>query len=370
MERSEGRRRHVALWVTLAALVLAGAAAGYWFTVREPTAEATGANTGTGSTTQVTRQTLSATESWNGTLGHGAPFPVLASGAGTITRVAGQESEVTRGTELYRLDERPVIALYGTVPMYRDLASGDTGADVKELETNLSELGYDGFDVDDEFTWRTAIAVRAWQDDLGLARTGSVERSDVVFVPASGRVDTVTSAVGSSVTPGTAVLDITGSDQIASVEVDVADRDLVDMGTEVTVGLPGGREVAGTVSSATVTADESDQGGAGGAGGNDDGAGAADSITKVEVTVTEPVDDALLGSPVDVVVDVDERADVLAVPVTALLALAEGGYGLEVVAEDGSRSIVPVQTGLFADGRVEVTGDGIAEGTVVGVAGR
>jgi hypothetical protein len=58
------------------------------------------------------------------------------------------------------------------------------------------------------------------------------------------------------------------------------------------------------------------------------------------------------------------------VPVTALLALAEGGYGLEVVAEDGTTSTVPVDTGLFAEGKVEVSSPEIEEGTVVGVAGR
>ena len=57
----------------------------------------------------------------------------------------------------------------------------------------------------------------------------------------------------------------------------------------------------------------------------------------------------------------DERKDVLTVPVAALLALAEGGYGVEVV-DGGDRRIVAVETGLFAGGRVEVTGDGHRRG--------
>jgi hypothetical protein len=57
---------------------------------------------------------------------------------------------------------------------------------------------------------------------------------------------------------------------------------------------------------------------------------------------------------------------VLTVPVAALLALAEGGYGVQVVG-GGTTRIVAVQTGLFAGGRVEVTGDGLAEGQTVGV---
>ena len=58
----------------------------------------------------------------------------------------------------------------------------------------------------------------------------------------------------------------------------------------------------------------------------------------------------------------------LSVPIAALLARPEGGFALEVVA-GGMSSVVPVKTGLFAAGRVEVSGDGIAEGMRVGVPG-
>jgi multidrug efflux pump subunit AcrA (membrane-fusion protein) len=61
-----------------------------------------------------------------------------------------------------------------------------------------------------------------------------------------------------------------------------------------------------------------------------------------------------------------KRENVLTVPVAALLALAEGGYGVQAV--DGTATkIVPVETGLFAGGRVEVSGDGLREGMTVGV---
>ena len=61
-----------------------------------------------------------------------------------------------------------------------------------------------------------------------------------------------------------------------------------------------------------------------------------------------------------------QAEDVLTVPVGALLALAEGGYGLEIIEGSTSR-IIAVQTGLFADGQVEVTGQGLDEGTTVGM---
>jgi multidrug efflux system membrane fusion protein len=60
------------------------------------------------------------------------------------------------------------------------------------------------------------------------------------------------------------------------------------------------------------------------------------------------------------------RKNVLAVPVAALLALPNGGYGVQVVDGDATR-IVAVKTGMFAAGKVEVKGAGIKPGTTVGV---
>ena len=71
-------------------------------------------------------------------------------------------------------------------------------------------------------------------------------------------------------------------------------------------------------------------------------------------------------APVDVTLVSKTKENVLTVPIAALLALAEGGYGVQVV--DGQRTYyVAVETGLFAGGRVEVSGAGLAEGMVVGV---
>jgi hypothetical protein len=53
---------------------------------------------------------------------------------------------------------------------------------------------------------------------------------------------------------------------------------------------------------------------------------------------------------------------VLAVPVNALVARRGGGYGVELA---GSRRIVPVRAGMFADGYVAVSGGSIREGTRV-----
>ena len=60
----------------------------------------------------------------------------------------------------------------------------------------------------------------------------------------------------------------------------------------------------------------------------------------------------------------------LAVPVSALVALAGGGYAVEVVHGAGAtatRQLVAVRTGLFSATLVQVSGPGIAAGQRVEV---
>jgi hypothetical protein len=138
----------------------------------------------------VERGTISATDSWSGTLGHGTPLTVTAGTEGRrgeraeeqgtpaiVTRLVEQGETVKRGDELYRVNEQPVTLLRGAVPMYRDLGVGDTGVDVKQLEENLAELGYDRLTVDREYAESTAEVVRAWQDDIGAEQTATVARA-------------------------------------------------------------------------------------------------------------------------------------------------------------------------------------------------
>jgi len=360
------RRRRGLVWLALGGTILAAAGAGAWLWVSNTSTEPAPAAAGPVATATVERGTITATESFDGTLDRGKPFTVTSSGEGIITWLAEQGETVRRGDEVYRVNEQPVILLRGVVPMYRDLAPGASGADVKQLERNLAELGYDGFTVDNQSTSSTAGAVRAWQVDIGAQPTGVVLRADVVFLPERGQVDTLHVSVGDTISRGSPILDITGTDQVVSLEVDVDDRDLFEVDTKVTVLLPGEDEVAGTVSSTAVVEPAPEEGADGAAAG----AIEPEPIVQVEVALNEKAPEEFVGAPVEVIAAVDKRTVVLFVQVSALLALAEGGYGLEVVADDGTTSIVPVETGLFGQGKVEVNGATITEGTVVGVAGR
>jgi peptidoglycan hydrolase-like protein with peptidoglycan-binding domain len=361
LKPDEPRRRRGLLWLAVGAILIA-AGTGAWLWASNTSTEPAPTAAGPVATAVVERGTISATESFDGTLDHGAPFTVISGTEGTITRLADQGETVKRGDELYRVNEQPVTLLYGVVAMYRDLGPGASGADVKQLETNLAKLGYRGFAVDNWYASSTAAAVRAWQTDIGAAPTGTVARGHVVFLPEGRQVDTLRADVGDVVGPGTEILDITGTAQVVSLEADVDDLDLFEIRTRVTVLLPGGDEVTGTVSATAVVEALPEEGAEPTAG--------TDPIVQAEVALKKNVPEEFVGGPVDVVVAIDERTDVLLVPVNALLALTEGGYGLEVVGDDGNTSIVPVETGLFGEGMVEIRSADIAEGTVVGVAGR
>ena len=219
----------------------------------------------------------------------------------------------------------------------------------------LAALGYKGFTVDDEYTSATASAVRDWQEDLGLDETGTVDVGRVVFAPAPVRVSEVKAHLGD---PGSGtVLGYTGTDRGVTVKLDVSKQDLAKTGASAKVKLPDGTVVAGTVAAVGTVATQATE------------ANGQPGKTTIEVTVTV-ADQTKLGTydeaPVTVTLVSRQRKDVLVVPVAALLAQGDGGYGVQVVS--GSQvKLVPVKTGLFADGRVEISGDGIAAGTEVGM---
>lgn len=316
-------------------------------------------------TAEVVKTTLRDTVTIEGTLGYGDPVPVNGP-QGTVTWMAATGSTVKRGKPLFKVDEKPFVVLYGKLPLYRELAVDVEGEDVEQLEKNLQALGYDGFTVDEYFTDGTADAVAEWQDDLGLDDTGSVKPGDLLIVPSAVRVDEHTARVGSAAGQGE-VLSYTGVARRVVTELEVADQALAKKGRKVTVTVPGGKDVTGTITDVDTVASSADDS-SDTPEGEGDGSASDDAV--IEVTVSLPSNaklGGLDGGPVDVTFTSGTRKNVLAVPVAALLGLSEGGYGVEVV--DGSSTrVVAVDTGLFADGMVEVSGEGLEEGTTVGVA--
>ncbi len=360
--KPRGRRRLLRTGAALGVAVLvvaAGAAAALGFG-GTPESTPTRGNLPP-ATAQVTRQTLTETETVDGTLSYGEVTPVAARGAkGVILTWLPEEGAViSRGKPVYKVDDQSVVLLYGDLPVYQNLAPGVHGLDVKLLEQNLSVLGYGGFTVDDEYTGATADAVRQWQKDLGLDQTGAVRPDQVVV--AAGPIRVAERRLRAGDLASGQVLTYTGTTRVVTVNLDVDKQQLVRKGVGATVELPDGKRVDGTVESVGTVASKQN------AGGN--GLGAADAPVTVEVRVSVK-DQKTLGAfdeaPVDVLLRSDQREGVLTVPVNALAALAEGGYGVLVV-EGSTTRYLAIKTGMFADGRVEVSGDGLTEGMTVGV---
>ncbi|MEV4495170.1 peptidoglycan-binding protein [Micromonospora arborensis] len=352
------RLRTVALTVAIVVAAAAGVAAAVGFGGTDRGTAAAG--TTPPGTATVTRQTLTDAQNVDGELGYGTTRTATARFGATITGLPDTGTVVKRGGRLYAADDDPVLLLYGSLPAYRVLEPGVEGADVAQFERNLRALGHDGFTVDDEYTGSTADAVREWQEDLGLPETGRVELGRIVYADGAVRVESHQAATGDVTQPGQAVLTYTGTSRLVTVELDVDDQRLAKEGGAASVALPDGDPLAGKVESVQTVIEA----GSAGATGQ-----STEAETKIEVTVSVADPAKLAGydqASVEVTFTAAERPDVLTVPVAALLALAEGGYGVEVV--DGGRSrIVAVTTGLFAAGRVEVSGPEIAEGMTVGV---
>jgi peptidoglycan hydrolase-like protein with peptidoglycan-binding domain len=354
-------RRRPGRWLAgLAAVVVA--AGGGWAVARQTGGAGSGTPRATIATAlaDVTRRDLTETKQVDGTLEYADASTVTGRLMGTVTGLAAEGSVVRRGGKLYEVDGEPVRLLYGGRPAWRPMRQGDEGADVAQLERNLRALGYTeahGVTVDDEFTAATRAAVEDWQAASGMPEDGVVDLGEVVFEPGEVRVGAHTAGVGGAAQGP--VMTVTAGRQVVTVDLATSDQGDVKDGDAVTVELPDGTETGGKVTNVGRIAESPPS--SEDPAATDDG----DPTITVEVTLGDPKDAGSLDqAPVQVSIVTGTARDVLTVPVGALLSVVEGGYAVEVD-EGGRRRLVGVETGMFADGQVEVTGDGIAEGTKV-----
>jgi hypothetical protein len=196
---------------------------------------------------------------------------------------------------------------------------------------------------------KTTIAVKRWQKATGQTRDGVVELGDVAVLPGAIRVTETLAALGSGVGPGAPVLKGTGTTKTVSVQLSATRRSLLDVGDAVTITLPDDTEIAGHVA---------DIGRVATAGQNGDSATVPVTISLDNATAAPDLDQA----PVTIHAVTETHADVLTVPVEALVALREGGYAVETVDAAAARHYVAVTLGLFQDGQVEISGNGLNEG--------
>ena len=168
------------------------------------------------------------------------------------------------------------------------------------------------------------------------------------------------SDIGSAVSLNSQLYNISSIGIEVVFQVDASDQETVSLGDSVEIELPTDERVPTKITFIDQVVTQTQAG----------------EFIEVILEVLNPNEiEAYDQAPVKVFVTTEVSENVLFVPVNALLALAEGGYALEVYegeAEDGifqgesgvDTSYVAVEIGVFTDGFVEVKGN-ISEGQIV-----
>jgi peptidoglycan hydrolase-like protein with peptidoglycan-binding domain len=303
-----------------------------------------------------------------GTLGYAATSPVVNQLAGTYTALPAPGQAIRAGQALYRVDNLPVVLMRGGTPAWRTFAPGMTGGpDVTELQRNLIALGYAAGLLTaptGQFDALTEDAVFRWQQAAGYPVTGQIVLGQVVFLPAGVIVSGLSQALGQLASPGQVPFEVTAARRIVTVALG-SSLPAVSTGEAVSIVLPAGAATPGTIAAIGPAPPAS---GSGTSGTSGSGTASGSSGPSMVLSIT-PDDPAATGTGQDVAVQVSlvtqSVRGVLAVPITALLALAGGGYGVELAGPDGAGRLVGVTTGLFANTLVEVSSPGLRAGMKV-----
>jgi hypothetical protein len=355
------------------------------------------------STTAVVRTDLTTTATYDAAVGFDALQTVTGTGSGTITRLPTAGSVVRRGQPLYWVDDQPVVVFYGASPLFRTLGMPDpstaavslqlaqaslltaqqvlttaenqkrpaasqatlavdraavaqaqntvnadqaalnqasappTGQDVTIVAANLAALGDLPASEADASTWTDALtqAVEDFQRSSGMAATGALAPTQVAVVPGPARVGGVIAHTGDPAS--SPVLSLTRTAKLITFTASGG----LHTGETLTVSTAAGASLNGRiVALATVNGKLQVQARA-------DDPGALPAAGSVSVTVTTA-----------------SHLGVLAVPVEALVALADGGYALQTPAG----LLLPVSIGPIVNDQVEVSGPGVRVGLHVVIA--
>ena len=423
------RRRRVLIGVGIAAALLAvGGLIGASF-VKSPQqlAADTAAPPPTVTTAPVVSQILTASVEMRGTVYPATQYDVYAtapssssggassgdgasSGGGSSVYISKLDvaagDTITSGKQLAEIDGQPMFALAGPVPAWRDLAPGETGPDVAELQDALSSLGYyDEGDTPGYYGSATEYAVTLYYEHLGYTppSSGGVPAADVVFLPAlPATVVAVNGGTGEQ--PGQPFLELAARGSLAltgqlppayagqvkaGLEVTIYDEvtgihatgTVADLGTATTVtptgavvDIGGGSGSAGSSGSAD-SGSSSSSSSSGSDSSSGSGSGSAGSTVFIPVAVhpSKPLAAGLNGENVLVTVQTGRtEGPVLTVPVAAIVTTASGTSYVTVVGAHGKQTQVPVTPGISENGYVQVTpvtAGALAAGDHVAVSG-
>lgn len=177
------RRRRVLMGVAIVLTVLAVAGLGFVAGTAVMPPEGEVVERATSQTYEVREGTVSRLISLSVVAETEITVIARAGSAGTVTEVVTNVPTTTAAGEvLLRIDERPVFAVAGAVPFYRDLQSGDVGRDVEQLHRFLADAGHAVGREARRFDATTSASVRQWRRDVGLLDGRRVELGTLVAV--------------------------------------------------------------------------------------------------------------------------------------------------------------------------------------------
>lgn len=205
-------------------------------------------------------------------------------------------------------------------------------------------------------------AVEQAQADLDTAlestMTALPAAEVVYFSNLPRRVDQVQTKRGTTLSGSTPFMSVSGADVVVEGSLAASDAELLEVGMTGTFPVPdGGGTITGTVSEiVAATESEAPEGEDGGEGeGGDSATTSRFTVTFVPEGLTDEQIAVLLGQNIKITVPVSSTGEeVLAVPAAALTAGSGGESRIERAASDGTTALVTVETGLAADGFVQI----------------
>ena len=233
--------------LTGAAVLVAVAATGAVVVLSGGEQATAAAQAASASTAPVQKGKLSAAVSQDGTLTYrarpdGSPFSAINHARGTYTELPAAGDEVDCGDVLYRVDDKPVLLLCGTVPAYRALHMGDVGT-TSVSSTATCTCAAPAM----PSHRRQRSALKALQRRKGVHVTGALALGDAVFLPEAVRIAKVTGQLGGSALPGAQALNATSDTLHVQVNLDPSEQGQVKRGDRAQITLPGNTTVTGKV---------------------------------------------------------------------------------------------------------------------------
>jgi peptidoglycan hydrolase-like protein with peptidoglycan-binding domain len=354
--RRLGRRRRVLL--AFVAFALAASAGGVWAStyIKSPAEVAARAKPPglTLLTALVRQQAITATVLAQGVVQKppqiSGPASAGSGGPGNaqpiVTRIFVRPGSTVRlGSVILEVAGQPLFVFAGTVPAYRDLGPGESGADVAQLQAGLERLGFwPGSDTRGEFGPGTQSAVAGYYHRIGYpAPEGSVvPLSQVMFVPRlPAEVVKVKVPVGGTAS-GPLVALSAGEPGIEG-QLNPADARLVRPGMRVQILDPATDSAFGGRVRSVGTRMQTKGSISGG------------FYVPMRVSADTRLPVSMAGQNLKLTIIAAHTAGpVLTVPQAAIFASADGQTYVTKVTAMRSRVRVPVRTGFTGDGLVEV----------------